>query len=106
MGKISSPERQMRAAMAQRSSTGPTRFGAMLARVGPALGGESGYTVRTINYDGNNESLRLEVRTRDFQQIEQFRTTLANSGLQAELLNSSAQGQGILARLELVEAGR
>jgi general secretion pathway protein L len=106
VGKISSPERQMRAAMTQRSSTGPTRFGAMLARVGPALGGESGYTVRTINYDGNNESLRLEVRTRDFQQIEQFRTTLANSGLQAELLNSSAQGQGILARLELVEAGR
>jgi type II secretion system protein L len=106
VGKIRSPERQMRAAMAQLSSSGPTRFGAMLARVGPALGGESGYTVRMINYDGNSDSLKLEVRAGKSQQIESLIKTLRGSGLQAELTNSHAQGQGIMARLELKEVGR
>jgi general secretion pathway protein L len=106
VGKIRSPERQMRAAMAQLGSSGPTRFGAMLARVGPALGGESGYRVRTINYDSAGGSLKLEVRTRDFQHIEKLRNTLQSSGLQADLLSSSAQSQGVMARLELREVGR
>ncbi len=106
VGKIRSPERQMRAAMAQLSNSGPTRFGAMLARVGPALGGESGYTVRTINYDSDGGSLKLEVRARNFQHIEKLRNTLKSSGLQAELLSSSAQSQGVMARLELTEVGR
>jgi general secretion pathway protein L len=105
-GKITSPERQLRAALSQLSTSGPTRFGPLLAAVGPALGGESGYTVRTINFDGNAGILRLEVRSRDFQQIEKFRTQMQQRGLQAQLLNSSAQGEGILARLELKEGGR
>lgn len=105
-GKITSPERQMRAALTQLSTSGPTNFGSMLATVGPALGGESGYAVRTINYDGSTDGLRLEVRTKDFQQIEQFRNEMQQRGIEANLLNSSAQGEGILARLELKEAGR
>jgi general secretion pathway protein L len=106
VGKISSPERQVQAALSQLSNSGPTEFGSMLARVGPALASEAGYTVRTINYDGQGRSLRLELRARDFQHIEQFRTAVQARGLQAQLLNSSAQGQGILARIELKEAGR
>ncbi len=105
-GKISSPERQLQAALAQLSSAGPTRFGPMIAEVGPALGSEAGYTVRNINYEGSNRSLRLELRGNDFQHIEQFRSVMQQRGLDAQLLNSSAQGQGILARLELKEASR
>jgi general secretion pathway protein L len=105
-GKISSPERQLRAALTQLSSAGPSRFGPMIARVGPALGSEAGYTVRNINYDGGNRSLRLELRANDFQHIEQFRNVMQQRGIEAQLLNSSAQGQGILARLELKESSR
>jgi tRNA isopentenyl-2-thiomethyl-A-37 hydroxylase MiaE len=50
--------------------------------------------------------LRLELRGNDFQHIEQFRSIMQQRGLDAQLLNSSAQGQGILARLELKEASR
>ena len=78
----------------------------MIARVGPALGSEAGYTVRNINYDGGNRSLRLELRANDFQHIEQFRNVMQQRGIEAQLLNSSAQGQGILARLELKESSR
>lgn len=105
-GRISSPERQLRAAMAQQNQSGPTRFGAMLAAIGPVLTGEAGYTVRTLNYDSVAQSLRLEVRTTDFQHIEKFRGQMQERGLQAELLNSSAQGKGILARLELKEGAQ
>jgi general secretion pathway protein L len=105
-GKITSPERQLKAALTQLTSSGPTEFGSMIARVGPALGSEAGYTVRNINYEGDTRSLRLELRARDFQHIEQFRSAAQQRGLDAQLLNSSAQGQGILARLELKEANR
>lgn len=102
-GKITSPERQLQAALSQRNSARPTNFGAMLVAVGPLLSGKAGYTVRTINYDGGAQSLRLEVRSGDFQDIEKFRTEMQQRGFQAKLLNSSAQGDGILARLELRE---
>jgi general secretion pathway protein L len=105
-GKITSPERQLKAALTQLTSSGPTEFGSMIARVGPALGSAAGYTVRNINYEGDSRSLRLELRARDFQHIEQFRSAAQQRGLDAQLLNSSAQGQGILARLELKEANR
>lgn len=105
-GKITSPERQLKAALTQLTSSGPTEFGSMIARVGPALGSAAGYTVRNINYEGDTRSLRLELRARDFQHIEQFRSAVQQLGLDAQLLNSNAQGQGILARLELKEANR
>jgi general secretion pathway protein L len=102
-GRIQSPERQVRAMLNQLQTGGPTRFTALLALVGPHLQGEAGYSVRNITFDGRTSILRLEVRAKNFQQIEQFRAAMKKNAVRAKLLNSSARGEGILARLELSE---
>ena len=103
-GKIRSPERQMKAAHAQMQAYQPTNFAAILARVGPNLAGKAGYSVRSINYDGNTRTLRLEVRAKKFQQMEQLKKAFEGSQLKAKF-NTSARAGEVLARFEIVEAG-
>lgn len=104
-GKIRSPERQLRAALAQAQSSGPMDFAGLIARVGPRLAGKAGYSLRSINYDGGSGALRIEVRAGSHQQIEQLRNALEAQRLQARLLSSNARSGGILARLEVREMG-
>lgn len=104
-GRIQSPERQLRAALAQSNAFGPSNFADMIARVGPRLEGKVGYSLRSISFDGNSSVLQIEVRAQTFQQIEQLRSTMEQSRLQARLLSSSAQAEGIVARIEVREAG-
>ncbi len=104
-GRIQSPERQLRAALAQVQSFGPSNFADLVARLGPRLEGKAGYSLRSISYDGNSSTLQFEVRAQSFQQIEQLRSALEQSRLQARLLNSSAIADGIVARIEVKEAG-
>ena len=105
-GRIQSPERQLRALLNQSQLAEPTRFSALLTRVGPHLKGDTGYAVRSLNFDGRTSVLRLEVRAANFQQIELFRKTMKDNAVSAKLLNSSARGNGVLARLELSESRR
>ena len=64
---------------------------------------DAGYAVRSLNFDGRTSMLRLEVRAANFQQIELFRKVMKDNSVSAKLLNSSARGKGVLARLELSE---
>ena len=93
------------AALAQVQSFGPSNFAHLVPRLGPRLEGKAGYSLRNISYDGNSTTLQFEVRAQSFQQIEQLRSALEQSRLQARLLNSSAIADGIVARIEVKEAG-
>lgn len=104
-GRLHDPVRQMRAAVGQINASGPTGFTRMVQVLGPKLDGKKGFAVRSISYDGNANLIRLEVEAGNFQQVEQLRAGLESSGLPARLINSSAQGEGIVARLELGGGG-
>jgi general secretion pathway protein L len=60
-------------------------------------------TLAAINFNNNNGNVRLSLDAANFSAVESVRTELSAVGLVAELQNSSAQGDGVRARLRLRE---
>lgn len=71
----------------------------MLAQVLPQLNSE--INVRGIHYTASSDELNLNVQAETFNTIESLRGAIAASGLQAELLSASAQGNTHSARLNI-----
>lgn len=73
----------------------------LLAKVLPPLAERSAITLRNIQYLGDNGELNMQLQASEYDAIENLRTTIEASGLRAELLGSSAQGNTHSARLKI-----
>ncbi|MBT3410183.1 MAG: type II secretion system protein GspL, partial [Halieaceae bacterium] len=55
----------------------------------------------SINYNDKSGEMRLNLLAADYEAVERIRTGIAESGLQATLENSSAQGERVRARMRV-----
>lgn len=105
-GNLVDAERQLKQRL---SDLQPTASGGrvtpFLGDVFPALAGTEGVTVSAVSYSARSGELSLNVRAQTFNAIETLRSQMQESGLEAELLSSSAQGDTHSARLK-VSGGR
>ena len=60
----------------------------------------SGIKLSSVNYSGGRE-IRINIAAPDFQSVEQLREQLGKYSLSAELENSNARSEGVVARLRV-----
>lgn len=70
----------------------------LLAQIAPILSNLS-IEMDTLNYSYRDQSLRVNVKAKSFNDIEQLRQRLGGQGVQAELQSSNAVDEGFQARL-------
>lgn len=100
-GPAIDPERRLRImARDLEPSTGGSAVMALLDRVLPAVQ-EGDVTLKGIYYTSENAELSLNLQASSFNAIESLRASLENSGLSAELLSASAQGNTHSARIKV-----
>lgn len=78
----------------------------LLAKVMPPLAESSTITLRNIQFIGDTGELNLQLQASEYNAIETLRSTLEASGLRAELLGSSAQGNTHSARMKISQVTR
>ncbi|WP_246125019.1 type II secretion system protein GspL [Exilibacterium tricleocarpae] len=101
-GRISDPERQLKTKV-QALQGGGEGSGAtvMIGTVAPLIAGNEELTLQGMNYTDQRGELRLTLEAKTFNAIEKLRVSVEQKGLQAELLNSSAQGEVQQARMRI-----
>lgn len=73
----------------------------LMARLGPLLAEDDAIRLRGLTYNAGQGEVRLNCHADAFTGIEQLRNRLLRAGLQAELVHSSADGQGQQARFRI-----
>jgi len=76
----------------------------LLSKVAPVLD-QLNINLTTLNYSNREQSLRINIKADSFNGVEQFRQSLDQQGVNAELQSSSAVGDGFQARLNIVLKG-
>lgn len=101
-GAIQDAERQLEIAVSElQPASAGRRVTPFLADLLPALEATEDVGVRAISYSGNNGEVSLNVQAGAFSSIETLRERIGERGLEAELLNASAQGDVHSARLRI-----
>lgn len=105
-GLVVNPRVQMNNKLAELRGGGGagSRFMPMMSALATVQESAS-LTVNSINYEARNGELRIDVVADNFDSLERIRAAVAEQGVDAELLNSSAQGSRVRAKLRLKEAG-
>jgi general secretion pathway protein L len=101
-GVLVDAEKQLRHRVASLGSssntTGPV---ALIARIAPIIAQDKGIVLRGLSYNQRQGDIRLNCRAQSFSAIEQLLARLLEQGLQAELVHSSADGEGQQARFRI-----
>lgn len=101
-GVMVDAERQLRQQIAEvQPASAGRRLTPFLAEVLPALEEIQDARLRAISYSASNAELSLNVQAGAFSTIETLRERINQSGLSAELLSASAQGDLHSARLKV-----
>jgi type II secretion system protein L len=102
-GAVVDAEKQLRRQLdALSGSASGSGFVSLMARVGPVVAEGKGSIV-SINYNDKAAEMRLNLLAGSYDAVEQIRAGFVQSGLQATLENSSAQGDQVRARLRVGE---
>ncbi len=102
-GAVVDPEKQLRQQLGLLSGSAQSSgFISMLARTGKVVADGKG-SIISINYSDKAAEMRLNLLAANYESVERIRAGLAESGLQATLENSSAQGDQVRARLRVGE---
>jgi len=70
-------------------------------RVGQVLDKESGTVLGSINYNDRGGDMRMNIVADDFQSVERVRSGINAAGLVATMESSSAQSDGVRARIRV-----
>ena len=62
-----------------------------------------GTRIASINYNDKADEMRMNILAADFEAVEQVRSAINQSGLQAVMESSSARADGVRARLRVGE---
>ncbi|MFV0478060.1 MAG: type II secretion system protein GspL [Parahaliea sp.] len=104
-GKVIDPEKQLKRQLASMQGSGSSSgFIAVMDNVGQVLANEPGALLASINYSDRGGDLRMNIVAPDFESVERLRAGINASGLVATMESSSAQKEGVRARIR-VEVG-
>jgi type II secretory pathway component PulL len=78
-------------------------FVGLVARVGEVLAANPGTSIASLNYSQRAGEMRLNILASDYGAVDRIREGIAATGLEASLENSSAQDDGVRARLRVAE---
>lgn len=100
-GAVVDAEKQLRRQLeTMTGSSKASGFVSLMARVGEVVAAAGGNII-SINYNDKAGEMRLNLLASDYEAVERIRTGIAESGLQATLENSSAQGEQVRARMRV-----
>lgn len=101
-GALVDAERQLRRQLdGLRGGAGGGGFVRLLERAGSIIAQRPGTSIVSINYNQRGGEMRLNIVANDFAAVEQLRAGLADAGLAAVMESSSAQGDGVRARIRV-----
>ena len=78
-------------------------FVSLLEKVGKIVASRPGTSIATINYSDKSGEIRMNILASDYEAVEQVRVGINESGLEAVMENSSAQGEQVRARIRVGE---
>jgi len=103
-GAVVDPERQLQRQLNELRGGGQgSGFVSLVADVGEVLAANPGTSVASLNYSQRGGEMRLNIIAADYSTVEKIRADIGAAGLEAVLENSSAQGDGVRARLRVSE---
>ena len=103
-GRISDAEKQLQSKVKGfKGSAHSVSVMQMISRVGPLIAATEDVSLQGLNYADQRGELRINLRAKTFNSIEQLRGQVEKAGFTAELLNSVAQGDGHQARMRITQ---
>jgi len=104
-GAMVDPEKQLRRQLAtMRGGKQSSGFMVLLEKTGAVIHAQPGTSIASINYNESGGDMRLNIVAEDFESVEKIRAGINAAGLEAVMESSSAQADGVRARLR-IEAG-
>jgi len=101
-GQVVDAEKQLRRQLdVLRGTTQSSGFVSLVERVGQAVAGMPGTSIATMNYNDSSDEMRMNIVAADFEGVEQLRSRINESGLEAVMESSSSQGDEVRARLRV-----
>ncbi|MEH6570819.1 MAG: type II secretion system protein GspL [Halioglobus sp.] len=101
-GALVDPEKQVRRQLdALRGTAQSSGFTQLLNRVGEIVAAKPGTSIASINYSDKGGDMRINITAADFETVEAIRTQMTESGLEAVMESSNAQGNQVRARLRI-----
>ena len=101
-GVVVDPEKQLRRQLdAMRGSAQTSGFVGLMDKVGAVIAARPGTSIASINYNDKADEMRMNIIAEDFEAVEQVRSRINESGLDAVMESSSAQGDRVRARLRV-----
>ncbi|HBM83407.1 MAG TPA: type II secretion system protein GspL [Halieaceae bacterium] len=101
-GALVDAERQLQRQLdSLRGGPGAGSFVPLLERAGRVIAERPATRVLSLNYNQRGGEMRLNIVASDFSAVEQLRAGLTDAGLAAEMESSSAQGDGVRARIRV-----
>ena len=86
---------------ALRGSSQSSGFVSLISRVGEVVSAHPGTEISTINYSDRGDEIRMNLTARNFEVVDNIRTTLNRAGLSATMESSNAQGDQVRARMRI-----
>ena len=103
-GAVVDPERQLARQLSDlRGGAQSSGFVGLVAQVGEVLAANPGTSIASLNYSQRAGEMRLNILASDYGAVERIREAIGATGLEASLENSSAQDDGVRARLRVAE---
>lgn len=101
-GAISDVEKQLRNQLNGLTGSGAASgFASLMERVGRVVSTRKSTDIVSINYNAKSDEMRLNIVAADYGEVEQVREGINETGLEAIMENSSAQGERVRARLRV-----
>ena len=103
-GAVVDAEKQLQRQLdAMRGSAQSSGFIALMAKVGAVIADRPGTRIASINYNEKADEMRMNIMATDYEAVEQVRSAINSAGLEAVMESSSAQADGVRARLRVGE---
>lgn len=103
-GAVVDAEKQLKRQLeALSGSSEGSGFVGLMEKVGKVVASSRGTSIVSINYNDKAGEMRLNIVAADYAAVEQVRAGIHESGLEAIMENSSAQGEKVRARLRVGE---
>ncbi|MEP4485685.1 MAG: type II secretion system protein GspL [Halioglobus sp.] len=101
-GAMVDPEKQLRRQLStMRGGAQSSGFVVLMETVGAVIHAQPGTSIGSINYNDNGGDMRLNIVAEDFEAVEKIREGINAAGLEAVMESSSAQADGVRARLRV-----
>ncbi len=103
-GRITDAEKQLKSKVnALKGSSSSGSAIQIIGRVAPLIAANKDISVKSINYAGKRNELRLDLLSKSFKALESLRVEVEQKGLKAEMLNAVAQGDSQQARMRITQ---